>query len=95
MLATEALLFQFIVGIDVLEIDHDGARHLLFELPQVQRTELLPFGDDHKSVGSFRTAIRAVAKRHLGKDFPRLLHARGIEGAHARAHILQRRDQGD
>ena len=46
---------QLIIGIDVLEIDDDRTSHSLLHLLEIERAELLPFGHDHQSIGSFGT----------------------------------------
>ena len=86
---------QLIIGIDILEIDDDRASHSLLHLLEIKRAELLPFSHDDQPICSLGARIRSITKRHLGEDRSRLLHSRGIEGAHARSHVLQRGHQGD
>src|SRR5262249_39090039 len=61
----EALPVQVITGINVLQIDHDGACHALLHFLKVKGAELLPFGDDHQPVGTFGARIGPIAKGHI------------------------------
>src|SRR5512142_1490182 len=47
--------------IDVAEIDENVSLHAPLERIQVERTELVPFGDHHGHVGRFRRGKRALA----------------------------------
>src|SRR5262245_38868382 len=61
----KACLFDVVRLIDVLEIDDYRACHDLFEARQIERAELLPFGDNDQRVGAGGSGIGAVAIGHI------------------------------
>src|SRR5215470_14234920 len=91
----KAVLVHVLGAIDVAQVDHHWTRHQLLEAVEVERAELLPFGDDHQRIGALGAIVCAIAIGHAVEHALRLLHADGIIDAHLRAHVLQRGDQRD
>jgi hypothetical protein len=85
------MLPHIFAGINVSQIDQNGASHALLHLLEIQRTELFPFGNNHHPVSSISTRVRSVAIGHIGKKGFCLLHPRRVERAHLSAHVLQPR----
>src|SRR5689334_11440315 len=48
--------------IDIAQIDQHGLLHHRFDAVEIERAELLPFGDDHQRVGVLGARIRAVGE---------------------------------
>ncbi len=57
----EAVPGDFLRPVDVAQVDDHRPRHRLLELVEIERAELLPFGDDDQRIGAFGAAIGAVA----------------------------------
>jgi hypothetical protein len=70
-------------------------RHRILELVEVERPELLSFGDDHERVGTSGTFVGTGAEFELGHLLQHLHALDRIIGAHFGAQIAQRRDQRD
>ena len=69
-------------------------RPSLLQAVEIERAELVPFGDDDERVGALGAAIGVVAVVDVGQHLPRLLHADRIEGPNLGADVQQRRTSG-
>src|SRR5205823_13778670 len=67
----------------------------LSKLCDVERAELLPFGNDDKCVGIFRAEIGIFAILDIAQNLAGVLHAHRVESFYGCAHILQRSNQCD
>ena len=59
---------------DIAQINHDRASHQLSKLGDIERAELLPFGNDDKCVGIFGAQIGIFAILDIAQDLAGVLH---------------------
>jgi len=62
----EAVFLHVFWTIDVSKIDHDWTSHRVPYALEIERTELLPFGNDHHGIGPFHAIVGPSAVGHVG-----------------------------
>src|SRR5438105_1748887 len=80
---SEPRLLRVVARIDVAQVDEHLAAHQLSDLGEVERTEFVPFGDDHQRVRISRSRQCIGGEFDLVEDPFRLLARYRIERAHA------------
>src|SRR2546423_95622 len=73
----EPILLHVFRAIDISQINHYRAGHEVADALEVERTELLPFGNDHDGVGLLHAIIRSSTVGHVEEDLPGLIHSNG------------------